>query len=463
MKKSKKHIINKNNFINKNKTKPNEDNQYTSESKIKKITWLGIILLITVIGFVAINAFNGHFNPIHPYLGDHIFSGGFVSQQNPDFPSELDMQIILKSTSLSAQNPIEVEAKMFPNENIVLYKPDPWSYLPEKQYLIFPHAIKYPLEKFPVGFTKSAVIELTKSDNTREYYGSGKIMYEKEGKYEFFFVGPKTMEQHMDGNSASFSFSEFNKNNIEDASFDVGGIEQTNALTQTNYVLSGFILGLIGPIMKFRRDISEGIIWLNDRYRQRNKRKILFGIGFVVAIVTSIVIVVLIIIIPENDYEFEKINSNTYVNTKFNFEIEKPEDWFFIKKFWINRERFDFSLPNYQVVGGVLVQRSINEKVSVLVFYSRTDNNLDLSDVIAKDLSYQIEKGNAKGKFIYTMVKPNKEFTIKGDFENNLGGLYGRIIKESNLIYLIYGETFSDSSNEMKQLIQKIVDDFKII
>ena len=47
------------------------------------------------------------------------------------------------------------------------------------------------------------------------------------------------------------------------------------------------------------------------------------------------------------------------------FEITRPnDDWFFIQDFWHNKDRFDFSLPDHQVIGGVIVQSTINEKVS---------------------------------------------------------------------------------------------------
>jgi len=433
-----------------------------TSNKINLLGTLGILFLISVILIAGIKAFNGDFNEVHPYLGNKILEGGFVTQQNPNFPPELDMQVILKTDSLSARNPIRVEAKMFPNENILVYKPDPWPHLPEKQYLMFPSSLQYPVEMNLQGYTKSGFIELSKSENSREYKGTGQIIYETEGEYGFFFTGPKTIKEHQEGDSTSWGISEMQERVIEKSKFPVGSIEKTNSLEMSNYALAGFIIGpLLGLIWKFRKDIIDGVSWLTQfQSPVKNKKKIIIGGSFITAIIVSVILLGYFLVTDES-VEIGIID-NTYFNKNLHFEILRPNsDWFFIQEFWHNKERFNISLPNHDVIGGVLIQQTIDEKVSVIVFSGTGDT--DLLEFIHNDFSY-LDQPGFKDTISATYKTENpKEVEIEGIFHNPFLEIDGIVIKKDNLVYFVYGEIFSENVNqETKEKISNIVDSFRI-
>lgn len=444
----------------KSKTETSSDN-----SKIEQKIKVGIVVSIILLSLGAIHAFNGGFNTVHPYLGDRIFLGGFVHQQNPDYLPELDMQIILKTNSLSAQNPITVEAREFPNENILTYRPDPWDYLPEKQYVVFPYALKFPLEQYADGFNKPAIIELTKSKDTREYFGTGEIFYERGGNYGFFFTGSKSIEAHSDGFTSSFSLDEIDELIKDETRFDVGTIEETNSLKTLNIVLAGFFVTLAGLGIKYKQKIHESVIWFDGKISKTNKLSwkkvgVMSGIGV-------IIIIILILmsngIVGGNQYDHDGVYDNDYVSITHQYKITKPDKgWFFIRDFWHNRDRFDFSLPNYKVIGGVLIPHSINEKITVLVFEGDSENKEDLTELLFRDLRY-LSEGGRKGEFTYGGSDKN-ESSISGVWEEPYAEIKGRVIQKNNLIYFVYGEIFDqDISSKTKNELFQIVESFQLL
>lgn len=448
------------------KTESKSEIKTSSEkSKIENKIKIGIIISVILLGLGAFHAYSGGFNTVHPYLGDRVLHGGFVVQQDPDFLPELDMQVVLKTDSLSAQNSITVEARQFPNENILNYKPDPWEYLPEKQFVFFPYALKFPLEQHPDGFNKPAIIELTKSKNTREYYGTGEIFYERGGNYGFFFTGSESIVAHSDGFTSSFSLDEINERINDNTRFDVGTIEETNSLKTLNIALAGFFITLAGLGIKYKQKINESVIWFDKKLSESNKLSwkkvgVLFGIGIAI-------IIILILIsngtIGQEQYDHDGIYGDDYVSITHQYKISKPDkEWFFIRDFWHNRERFDITIPNYKVVGGILIPHSINEKISVLIFEGNSENKENLTDLLSRDLQYMSE-GGRKGEFIYGGSNKN-ESTIEGMWKEPYVEIKGRVLQKDNLIYFVYGEIFDPNiSSKTKNELFQIVKSFQLM
>ena len=178
-------------------------------------------------------------------------TGGFIHQQDPDFPEDIDMIISLKTTLLSAQNSIDVDAKMIPSEAFYLYKPDPWPLLPSKQYLMFPGAINLPMKNFPEGSFAGGIIELEKYDEPREYRGVGKIMYQTGGNYGFLFVGQNFIDEHSFNNHVEISMSDIEPLMNEKTKFEVQP-DQTAVLIGGKYTVISVLVGLGVAITKYR-------------------------------------------------------------------------------------------------------------------------------------------------------------------------------------------------------------------
>lgn len=227
-----------------------------STVKTHRIGNIIVIGLIVAIGFSATFVF---FNGVTPTKTITFTpTGGFITQQNPDFPPDIDMKVIFKTTVLSAQNPIEVEAKMIPSEYFYLYDPDPWPYLPSKQYLLFPGALKYPQKTFPEGDFVAGYVELQKSDEPREYHGNGKIIYQTSGDYGFLFVGPKFMDEHATETAVATTLNELKERISEHTLFHVDP-DQSAILNTGKYSVTVGLIGFAISIFKYRDKITHMI------------------------------------------------------------------------------------------------------------------------------------------------------------------------------------------------------------
>lgn len=226
----------------------------TTNDTSSKIGNTVIIILVVIIFSTAIFVFINGVIPLKTIT--MTTSGGFITKQSPDFPPDIEHIIKFKTTSLSAQNPIEIEAKMIPSNYFLEYDPDPWPYLPQKQYLLFPFALQYPLKQTPDGDYFSAFIELTKIDEPREYSGNGKIIFQTSGDHGFVFVGPIFMEEHATDIGSESTLNELKERINEHSTFQVDP-DQSAVLNGTKYSV---VIGLIG--------LAIGVIRL--RYRIMN-------------------------------------------------------------------------------------------------------------------------------------------------------------------------------------------------
>lgn len=247
------------------KINPKPYNPETTETKKRKSkeknnpTQFANIVVISIVIIIVIVTCYIYFNGIVPTKTITLTStGGFIVQQNPNFPPDIDMIINFKTSSLSAQNPIDVEAKMIPSEYFDTYKPDPWPYLPSNQFVLFPGAIKYPPKQFSDGSYVQAYINLTKSDNPREYSGIGKILYQTEGDFGYLFVGPKEINEHSVNEGTSFSLNELNDKINKFTIFHVSS-DQTVLHNLGKYSIMGTLIGFAITVVKYRNKIAYGI------------------------------------------------------------------------------------------------------------------------------------------------------------------------------------------------------------
>lgn len=438
--------------------KPKSDNEKTVDyqKKAQSITTILIISLVVVLVFIAYKTYNGDFNEIKTYNG-FSRSSGFVYQQNPKFKPELDLLVLLKTSSKSAENPITIDAKLFPNQNILSYVPDPWPHYPEKQYLIMPYALEYPLRTFPEGDYAPVVIELTKSDNPRQYSGTGRIIYESASSYGYFLIGPKEIENHTKNFYQRFTLSELESRVDPATIFEIGSVSDTNTLKSTNIAQAGLIVGsIITPTLKFRNKITDVLDWSLQRTNKRKRKNIIVLLLLVVS-TCSITFFLIQNIEPDND----GIYGNKYVSQSLGLQITRPNtDWFFLNDFGINVDRFQSVLPNYPFVGGLKIQRSINERVVLLVF-NEGGKNEDIQTIITRDFQYVASHKDTE--FIYTLNPDNTEVDFDGGQKNSSFHIKGKAVKYNGKLYLVYGE-FNPNfiSSETKNLIYSIVDSFKI-
>lgn len=225
-----------------------------------------ILSSVIVIGIMAYKAYAGDFNELYSFTPP-AFTGGFISQQNPEYPKDMNMIVFLNTTSLSAQNPITVSAKMYPSVDFSKFNPDPWPHLPEYQYLVFPYALKYPLKASAEGDYYSAIIEMKKSDDPRQYYGTGEIVYQFDNKYGFIFIGPKEMQEHVKSDGAvHFTASELDGRVNDMTRFTVGSTELTTSLKTNNIFLSLTLVLLAVGIVEVRRNIVAAVSWIGRRF-----------------------------------------------------------------------------------------------------------------------------------------------------------------------------------------------------
>lgn len=248
--------------INKQKQQNSDDMnrsfQIERKTKVKNnhVKSANIVVICLVIA-IAISVIYVNFYGISPMKTIALTTtGGFLVQQNPNFPPDINMIINFKTTSLSAQNPIEVEAKMIPSEYFNAYHPDPWPYLPNSQLVLFPYAIKYPQKQFSDGSYAQGYVNLTKKDNPREYSGTGKILYQTEGDFGYFFVGPQEMKAHFVNDGAKFTLDEINNKMNKQTLFHVSS-DQTVMQTTGKYSTMIGLVGFAISIVKYRNKISD--------------------------------------------------------------------------------------------------------------------------------------------------------------------------------------------------------------
>lgn len=123
------------------------------------------------------------------------------SLQTVTYGLELKGVLEIKSTSRSAQNPLDIKADIKPISffNIVDIN-EVWYKMPETLHFVFPNALTYPIEKNEFGQPEFAVLELKRNDESLKYMGDTSIIYQDEGEYKFFLLeSVETFQQAQNG------------------------------------------------------------------------------------------------------------------------------------------------------------------------------------------------------------------------------------------------------------------------
>lgn len=186
------------------------------------------------------------------------------------------------------------------------------------------------------------------------------------------------------------------------------------------------------------------------------------------AIITIIVSGSFYLLTINNEPCIQGSSGNIYKDCLMNFEIIKPNrDWKFHYDFNVNAPKFEYHFPGQSIVEMVLVQRTNNEQVAVMVFNDEVD--LDLEDFLNKDfefatkdglpieITYNLPDENDKDITIKTAIYPshdNKEFAKL--FKE-------RIIKKDGFVYVIHSQILSTQniSEKVKSEVNWIFDSFE--
>lgn len=107
----------------------------------------------------------------------------------------LEGQLIIQSSSFSAENPIQVIIEISPPENFDGFDPYVWEIFPEDYFVFLPEAGFYDIGSGIYNYDKSVIILLTKSLKPPIYVGSETIIYPYENEYDFFVIDPTELPQ----------------------------------------------------------------------------------------------------------------------------------------------------------------------------------------------------------------------------------------------------------------------------
>lgn len=166
----------------------------------------------------------------------------------------------MKSTSRSAQNPISITMHLTPKPvfNIIKIE-DVWKILPDKFHYVFTNALHYPETKDEYGIPQNEIIELSKYDNPPHYEGSGTVIYQDSGLYNFYLQESSQM-LHPDAQGNVKFFHEFSNNTsnaktmIAEAIYgndgvQIGSYEQTLSADSKKQELFIALFGIASAIM----------------------------------------------------------------------------------------------------------------------------------------------------------------------------------------------------------------------
>ena len=230
----------------------------TKYPKLRNLVTAGLLLLVMYIGVQAYYVYDGKYDTIITYAPPLITQDNFFigNNQNGSFNVSLSHELTLRTTSLSAQNPIDVEMIVKPSDNYVEYIPSQWSTLPQQIEFIFPQAtiVKPEIEDISRNIPSLVLI---KAEKPQQYFGNMTIMYQFEGNYGY-------MRRSMDYSQPSkIGTSEFVSKDVvsqvpEDLKYHVDSSDVTNSI-HTNNIFKALTLSFVGfSLIELREQIIKG-------------------------------------------------------------------------------------------------------------------------------------------------------------------------------------------------------------
>lgn len=411
----------------------------------------GILIAVLILGILAYFSFIGHFNEF--YYTPSTRKAGFVSQLNPDFPEELDVLVFLKTSSLNAQSPINVEVKVLPSEHFYQYKSGLWEAYSNKFYIIFPDALKYPVHQYAEGDFEGAIIELNKSNNPREFTGNDQIIFQQGGKFGWTLVSQDFIDKHrINENKASLTLSDITPQIGNLTLFTIGEPHITADLQTNNLILTLTLLAFAVSIVQSRNHIVGGVTWIYEKTEK--KHRFVTGVIILIIVIGTIICFVHYLdgltVKKDNEYGF-KLVSKTY-----DFEITRLNtNWFFIKDVAKRVKQLGLPIPTMtSMIDDMLIQKYSGEAVFVGVF---NEPNLKLnSEYVGNTMSNMFEYYGLT-EFTYTIKKEtDDEIEITGKHADSKTEITIRFIKKSNSLFIIESIVNSNSNEITKKEIEKI-------
>jgi len=196
-------------------------------------------------------------------------------------------------------------------------------------------------------------------------------------------------------------------------------------------------------------------------------------IGAIITIMITVIISSMFYFLTiENEPCIQGPSGNSYHDCYMNFEIMKPNrDWRFHYDFNINVPKFDILFPGQSIVEMVLVERTKNEQVVVIVYDDKS--NLDLRMFVENEID-MASATKLPIQMIYKLPSENKQeddITIDTQFFNNhedekvLKIFKERIIKKDGLVYVIHSQIRSTEnvSERTWSELNQIFDSFKFL
>lgn len=228
------------------------------ETKVRNIiTIIGIVIAISF----AITALLGYFNPVYEFVPPIILTdekiiavqtyfdiktGELIREVITNYGSE--MNLIFRTTALSAQNPITVEATLdfldLPNEA--------WIELDQNYYMIFPFAVNSKKSQQDDNYY-TAIIPLEKNKTLKKYYGDGEIKYTFEGEKPFFVLLTwDELKAHTKGDIAKIPESYLKKELEGESLLRIEPSSTTTTLQTNNIIITLTFVVIAFGIMEFR-------------------------------------------------------------------------------------------------------------------------------------------------------------------------------------------------------------------
>ncbi|MCV0372451.1 MAG: hypothetical protein K5793_02740 [Nitrosarchaeum sp.] len=417
----------------------------------------GILVVIIVIGFFAYFSFIGQFNEFQ--ITPSTRKGGFVSQLDPSYPEELDMHVFLKTTSLSAQHPIDVEVKVMPSEHFYKYPSNLWDRYTENFYVLFPDALKYPLHQYAEGNFEGAIIELNKNENPRTFTGNGKIIFQQGGEYGWALVSQDFIDKHnIEFKTTSITLNEITPKISNLTLFTIGDPNVTTEQKTNNLILTITLLAFGASIVQSRNHIIDGITWIDKKIVEKHRLVVcLITLSFgILLIIFLIYYLDEITIKDDGQYGFK------FVSKTHDFEITRENtNWFFFWDVDKKIKELGYQVPIIDSMkNNLLIQKYSGEIVFVGVYSKPVQNGSSYAsgEMISNMFNYYGET-----EFTYTLKEINEnELYISGKHEDSKSEINARFIIDNENLYVIESINKYSSSKVSKAESDSILDSFQL-
>lgn len=228
-----------------------------------------ILISICIIGFISYSSFQGEYNTTYEYAMPSVV----IDAIRPDriINNAVGIDVFFNSTSLSAQNPIDVVGRAYPTNQFTDVN-TLWETLPNNIYLIFTDSLEYPVNRNADAYFEG-LIQLNKTDSPMEYVGIGKIIYQFEGDYKYYIMHKDEFDSIASVPGYQFVTDEVLTDERASSIFHVDSSEVTMTL-QSNQIFLGITwIVVVFGIIQLHHQIQDSIVWIASSLRRFKKNK----------------------------------------------------------------------------------------------------------------------------------------------------------------------------------------------